>query len=196
MAEPVVLGVIGGSGLYSMAGPINAGDGGPGYPFWQTQRSGHHWHTFRQAGRLPGPARHWNHISPTEVNYRANLYALKMLGIRKVVSISACGSLREDYAPGQIVVPDQIFDFTRERSRTFFNEGLVVHIGTADPICPELSKQIYDAAEGAGTAVHQGGTLITIEGPRFSTPGRIQRISLLGHVDHRHDCQSGSLPGP
>ncbi len=169
MAEPVVLGVIGGSGLYSMAGLINAETVDLDTPFGKPSAP-------VVIGTLSGKrvaflARHGigHHISPTEVNYRANIYALKMLGIRKVVSISACGSLREDYAPGQIVVPDQIFDFTRERSRTFFSDGMVVHVGTADPICPELSKQIYNAAEGAGAAVHQGGTLITIEGPRFST---------------------------
>jgi 5'-methylthioadenosine phosphorylase len=109
-------------------------------------------------------------ISPSEVNYRANIYALKQIGVTKVVSISACGSLREDYAPGHIVVPDQLFDFTRgTRARTFFGDGMVAHIGSADPFCPELSAQIAQAAEDVGGTVHQGGAFITIEGPRFST---------------------------
>jgi 5'-methylthioadenosine phosphorylase len=110
-------------------------------------------------------------ISPSEVNYRANIYALKMLGIQQVISISACGSLREDYAPGQIVVPDQIFDNTRLRARSFFGDGLVAHVGVADPLCKSLSDQVREAVAAAGAIVHQGGTFITIEGPRFSTKG-------------------------
>jgi len=110
-----------------------------------------------------------HHISPSEVNYRANIYALKQLGVKKVVSISACGSLREDYAPGHIVIPDQVFDFTRNRPRSFFGEGLVAHIGVADPLCADLSTEVYNAVAGAGATAHQGGTIITIEGPRFST---------------------------
>ena len=110
-----------------------------------------------------------HHISPSEVNYRANIYALKKLGVNRVVSISACGSLREELAPGHIVIPDQIFDFTRGRERSFFGGGLVAHISTADPICPELSSQLLASVQSTGAAVHHGGTLITIEGPRFST---------------------------
>jgi len=110
-----------------------------------------------------------HHISPSEVNYRANIYALKSLGVKRVVSISACGSLREDYAPGSIVIPDQIFDFTRLRQRSFFGDGLVAHVGVADPLCAELSSLAAQAAAAAGAMVHSGGTFITIEGPRFST---------------------------
>jgi 5'-methylthioadenosine phosphorylase len=110
-------------------------------------------------------------FSPTEVNYRANIFALKMLGVERIVAVSACGSLREDYAPGHIVIPDQLYDHTKSRERTFFGEGLVAHIGTADPFCPTLSNQLFDAAAAAGATVHRGGAFITIEGPRFSTKG-------------------------
>jgi 5'-methylthioadenosine phosphorylase len=110
-----------------------------------------------------------HHISPTEVNYRANIYALKSLGVERIVSISACGSLREDYTPGDIVIPDQVFDFTRERKRSFFEGGLVVHISVADPFCADLSQKLYDATLATGATVHTGGSFITIEGPRFST---------------------------
>ncbi len=108
-------------------------------------------------------------IPPSDVNYRANIYALKSLGVKNVISISACGSLREDYKPGDIVIPDQLFDFTRGRKRSFFEQGLVVHVGTADPFCKNLSSQVFNAVNKSGACVHQGGTFIVIEGPRFST---------------------------
>jgi len=86
-----------------------------------------------------------------------------------IISISACGSLRQDYVPGDIIIPDQLFDFTKKRKSTFFEGGLVAHIGTADPFCPDLSDRVYNAVSETGATVHRGGTLITIEGPRFST---------------------------
>lgn len=164
-----VLGVIGGSGLYQMSGLQNTESidvdtpfGMPSAPIVIGTLSGK---------RVAFLARHGigHHLTPSEVNYRANIYAMKKLGVRKVVSISACGSLREDYAPGQIVVPDQIFDFTRGRPRSFFGEGMVAHVGVADPLCMDLSKQVQAAVQSAGGTVHLGGALITIEGPRFST---------------------------
>jgi 5'-methylthioadenosine phosphorylase len=164
-----VLGVIGGSGLYQMSGlqntevvDVDTPFGSPSAPVVIGTISGK---------RVAFLARHGigHHLTPSEVNYRANIYAMKKLGVRKVVSISACGSLREDYAPGQIVVPDQIFDFTRGRQRSFFGEGLVAHVGVADPLCADLSKQVQAAVQRAGGTAHLGGTLITIEGPRFST---------------------------
>ncbi|NMB61421.1 MAG: S-methyl-5'-thioadenosine phosphorylase [Chloroflexi bacterium] len=116
-------------------------------------------------------ARHGiGHIfSPTEVNYRANIYALKMIGAHRVVSISACGSLREDYEPGHFVIPNQLFDFTKHRSSSFFGEGMVVHIGSADPYCDDLRKSVIKAVKQTNTTVHDAGVYITIEGPRFST---------------------------
>jgi 5'-methylthioadenosine phosphorylase len=110
-------------------------------------------------------------ITPTEVNYRANVFALKSLGVEHVISISACGSLREHLHPGEIVIPDQLFDFTKNRVSSFFGQGLVVHVGVADPFCPHLSGLLADAGEEAGGTVHRGGRFITIEGPRFSTKG-------------------------
>lgn len=110
-----------------------------------------------------------HHISPSEINFRANIYALKILGVERIISISACGSLREDYAPGDIVIPDQLFDFTKGRQSSFFGEGLVAHISIPEPFCTDLSEQIYTAVKMTGNNVHMGGTFITVEGPRFST---------------------------
>jgi 5'-methylthioadenosine phosphorylase len=110
-----------------------------------------------------------HHISPSEINYRANIYALKSLGVERIVGISACGSLREDFAPGELVVPDQLFDFTKGRERTFFGNGMVAHVSVADPFCPELSELLYQSIQEIGAKVNWGGAMITIEGPRFST---------------------------
>ena len=169
MPDKPVLGVIGGSGLYAMPGLLDTQSiemetpfGNPSAPLVVGTIAGQ---------RIAFLARHGigHSISPTEVNYRANIYALKSIGVERVVSISACGSLREDYAPGSIVVPDQLFDHTRSRQRSFFGEGLVVHVGTADPFCPDLSGQVARAVEEVGGTVHRGGAFVTIEGPRFST---------------------------
>ncbi len=102
-----------------------------------------------------------------------------------MVSISACGSLRDDYSPGDIIIPDQLVDFTRNRERSFFGKGLVVHVGVADPFCPNLSSMLYDAVINTGVPTKKGGTLITIEGPRFSTKGesnlyRAWGMSIIG----------------
>ena len=167
--NPPTLAVIGGSGLYAMPGLKDTQEmdmttpyGKPSAPIILGTLEGQ---------RVAFLARHGigHHISPSEVPYRANIYALKSLGVERIISISACGSLRDDYAPGEIVVPDQVFDFTRGRARSFFGEGLVAHISVADPICPDLSQQVYQAVVAAGGKVHQGGEFITIEGPRFST---------------------------
>ena len=110
-----------------------------------------------------------HHISPSEVNYRANIYALKSLGTERIISISACGSLRQDYSPGHIVIPDQIYDNTHLRARSFFREGLVAHISVAEPFCQDLSEKVESAVKLTGVITHRGGAIITIEGPRFST---------------------------
>jgi 5'-methylthioadenosine phosphorylase len=163
------LGVIGGSGLYDMPGLENRTEVYPETPFGKPSAP-------IILGELSGVrtaflARHGigHHISPSEINFQANIYALKSLGVERIVSISACGSLREDYSPGQLVVPDQLFDFTHHRARSFFGDGLVAHISTADPFCPDLSRRLAEALQAAGAQVHTGGTIITIEGPRFST---------------------------
>lgn len=167
--ETVSLAIIGGSGLYSMTGlqetkeyNIDTPFGKPSAPIVVGTLEGR---------RVAFLARHGigHHILPSEVPYRANIYALKSLGAERVISISACGSLRQDYAPGQIVIPDQLFDNTKDRFRTFFGEGLVAHVSVADPFCKDLSEQLESAVRAAGAVTHRGGTFITIEGPRFST---------------------------
>jgi len=169
MKSQPFLAVIGGSGLYKFPAlkttesiEVDTPFGKPSSPIILGTLSGK---------RVAFLARHGiGHVyMPSEVNYRANIYALKKIGAKRVVSISACGSLREDYSPGHIVIPDQLVDFTRNRSRTFFGEGIVVHIGTANPYCEELSNHVYNAVLNTGATVHKGGTYITIEGPRFST---------------------------
>lgn len=169
MTELIAFAVIGGSGLYSMPGLANAREleidtpfGKPSAPVVTGTLEGQ---------RIAFLARHGigHHIMPSEVNYQANVFALKSLGVDRIVSVSACGSLREDFAPGDIVVPDQVFDHTTLRARTFFGEGLVGHISVADPFCPDLSRRVAEAARASGATLHEGGTLITIEGPRFST---------------------------
>jgi 5'-methylthioadenosine phosphorylase len=106
---------------------------------------------------------------PSQVPYQANIFALKSLGVQRIISISACGSLNEEFEPGHIVVPDQIYDNTNSRPRTFFGDGFVAHVGVADPFCKDLSGQLESAIGAAGGVVHRGGAFITIEGPRFST---------------------------
>ena len=185
MNEKVTLAVIGGSGLYNMPGLQNSQEhvvktpfGNPSSPIVVGELEGQ---------RIAFLARHGigHHIMPSEVNYRANIYALKQLGAERVISISACGSLREDYAPGHIVIPDQLFDNTKNRERTFFGEGMVVHISVADPFCPDLSAQLDTATRKTDATVHSGGSFITIEGPRFSTKAesntfRTWGMSLIG----------------
>lgn len=169
MSEDIQLAVIGGSGLYSMEGLSDVREKAIKTPFGEPSSP-------VMLGTLEGQrvaflARHGlgHTVSPSEVNYRANIYALKSLGARFVLSVSACGSLREDFEPGHLVVPDQLYDRTRMRENSFFGEGLVAHVGVADPFCAEFSQQIYAAAEASGASAHQGGNFITIEGPRFST---------------------------
>jgi 5'-methylthioadenosine phosphorylase len=169
MPEEICFAVIGGSGLYSMQGLSNTTEYYPETPFGKPSAP-------IVIGTLGGKriaflARHGigHHINPSEVNYRANIYALKAIGAERVVSISACGSLREELAPGHIVVPDQIYDNTHLRSRSFFNDGLVAHISVAEPFCGSFSEQVFSAVQTTGAVVHKGGTFITIEGPRFST---------------------------
>ena len=173
-------GIIGGSGLYGFEGIENIEEIDLETPFGKPSST-------IISGTIHGKklaflARHGiGHIySPTEVNYRANIWAFKMLGIDKIVSVSAVGSLREDYAPGNIIIPNQLFDFTKDRERSFFGKGLVAHVSTADPFCPVLSKQLLKSLEGEDTKVHEGGVFVTIEGPRFSTRGESNTFRKLG----------------
>ncbi|MBI5825027.1 MAG: S-methyl-5'-thioadenosine phosphorylase [Chloroflexi bacterium] len=169
MSNKATLAIIGGSGLYQMNGLekaeeiiVNTPFGKPSAPITIGTLEG---------VRVAFLARHGigHHITPTEVPYRANIYALKSLGVERIVSISACGSLREDYAPGHIVIPDNIFDYTKDRARSFFGEGLVAHVSVADPFCNDFSNHLELAIRATGVTTHRGGSFITIEGPRFST---------------------------
>lgn len=169
MTEQTVMAIIGGSGLYSMQGLQNTKELRIDTPFGKTSAP-------IVTGSLEGLrvaflARHGigHHITPSDVPYQANIYALKSLGVQRIISISACGSLKEELAPGHIVIPDQIYDNTHKRARSFFGEGFVAHVGVADPFCGDLSGQLEAAVGAAGGAVHRGGSFITIEGPRFST---------------------------
>jgi 5'-methylthioadenosine phosphorylase len=108
-------------------------------------------------------------LTPSEVPYRANIWALKSLGVERIISISACGSMKEKYVPRHIVIPDQIYDNTKKREYSFFGDGLVAHLSIAEPFCPHLRRELADAATRTDATVHKGGTLIVIEGPRFST---------------------------
>ena len=165
----MTLGIIGGSGLYAMDGfrivetlEVTTPFGSPSSPL-----------TIGEIEGVPVTflARHGlaHTISPREVNYRANIYALKDIGVEQLVAISACGSLRKAYAPGDVVVPDQVFDLTRRRPPSFFEGGFVAHVSVADPFCPDLSPAVVESLQAAQAEVHVGGTSITIEGPRFST---------------------------
>ena len=185
MSGNFAFGVIGGSGVYSLKDLENVQSievdtpfGKPSSPIVTGEVHGK---------KLAFLARHGigHTLSPSEVNYRANIFAMKQIGVTKLISISACGSLRADYAPGDIVVPDQIFDFTHKRERSFFGQGMVVHVGTAEPFCPSMSKLLVRALRAEKAVVHEGGTYITIEGPRFSTKGesntfRSWGMSLVG----------------
>ena len=169
MAKQVLLAMIGGSGLYEMPGLRNTREYNMDTPFGKTSAP-------IILGELEGQsvaflARHGigHHLTPSEVPYRANIYALKSLGVQRIVSISACGSLKEEFAPGHIVIPDQIYDNTHGRVRSFFGDGLVAHVSVADPFCVDLSDQLETAVGAAGGVLHRSGALITIEGPRFST---------------------------
>ncbi len=180
MLETVELAVIGGTGLYSMPGLVDVKEYDLDTPFGKPS-------TPLVVGtlverRVVFLARHGrgHTILPGEINFRANFFALKMLGVNQVVSVNAVGSLREDYAPGDLVVPDQVFDFTKDRKRTFFGEGLAAHISPADPFCPELSHHLLESIQKTGATIHQGGTFLAIEGPRFSTKAESQVFRTWG----------------
>ena len=169
MYPKVSLAFIGGSGLYRMPGledatelDINTPYGAPSSAIISGVLNGQ---------RVAFLARHGRGhcISPSEINYRANIFALKLLGVKRIISVSACGSLQEQYAPGHIVIPDQLYDNTRKRISTFFEGGMVAHVGVADPFCPELSRALAAALRKTEANVHEGGSFVTIEGPRFST---------------------------
>jgi len=149
------LAIIGGSGLYEIPGledtqehNLSTPFGNPSAPIVTGKLDDH------QVAFL---ARHGigHHVSPTEINFRANIFALKSLGVERILSISACGSLREDFVPGDIVIPDQLFDLTHDRKRSFFEGGFVAHINVADPFCPQLSNEVFQAVKQTNATVHE-----------------------------------------
>jgi 5'-methylthioadenosine phosphorylase len=163
------IGIIGGSGLYSMPGFEAQEDLAIETP-WGAPSDRY------VVGRLAGKdvaflARHGrgHRLSPSELNFRANIYGFKSLGVERILSLSAVGSLKEEHRPLDFVIPDQFVDRTRGRVSTFFGEGLVAHIGFSHPICPQLSNVALRAAEQSGVNVKQGGTYLCMEGPAFST---------------------------
>jgi 5'-methylthioadenosine phosphorylase len=170
MSQPQArIGVIGGTGLYNIEGITEVQEVNPATPFGKPS-------DVIMVGKLGGVgvaflARHGRKhtVSPTEVPSRANIYALKELGVEFIISSNSCGSFKEELKPGHLLVPDQIIDRTRGRVSTFFNNGIVAHIPFAEPFCPDLSDIVYKAAKEAGAIVHKGGTFIAMEGPAFST---------------------------
>ena len=167
--DPVRIGVIGGSGIYEMADlsdreerVVETPFGPPSAPYVLGRLGGR---------RVAFLARHGagHRLLPTELNFRANLYGFKALGVEWIVSASAVGSLQERYRPEDIVVPDQFLDRTRGRISTFFGNGLVAHVSFAHPVCTALSALAAEAGDAAGASVHRGGTYVCMEGPQFST---------------------------
>lgn len=165
------IGIIGGSGLYDMEGLERVREVRPGTPFGRPSDA-------LVLGTVDGVrvaflSRHGrgHRIGPSEINYRANIYALKSVGVTRVVSVSAVGSMKETIRPGEVVLPDQFVDLTKRRVGTFFEQGIVAHVAFAEPVCHTLAMSLFKAAQGVGASVHQGGVYLCIEGPQFSTRG-------------------------
>ena len=168
MSEPAI-GIIGGSGLYELEGLVGLRWRRVRTPFGDPSDA-------YCCGRLDGrpviflPRHGRGHrLMPSELNFRANVWGLKALGAEWVISISAVGSMREDIHPLDLVLPDQFFDATRRRVSSFFGDGIVAHVGMAEPVCPSLATGVEKAARQTGATVHRGGTYLCIEGPQFST---------------------------
>jgi 5'-methylthioadenosine phosphorylase len=163
------IGIIGGSGLYAMPGFEAQEEVRLTTPFGEPSDA-------FIVGRLEGKkvvflSRHGrgHRISPSELNFRANIFGMKMLGVTRILSLSAVGSLKEEHAPLDFVIPDQFFDRTRGRISTFFTEGIVAHISFADPVCPQLARAVHDSALKSGINSRRGGMYLCMEGPAFST---------------------------
>ena len=167
--EKVTIGVIGGSGLYNIQGLSGIQEISLDTPFGKPSDE-------LTIGRLEGIAiaflpRHGrgHYLSPAEVPYRANIYALKKIGVERIISVNAAGSLKDEFKPGELVIPDQLIDQTRRRESSFFDGGIVAHSIFAEPFCPEMRQVLYRTAREAGASVHKGGTYLVIEGPALST---------------------------
>ncbi len=165
------LGIIGGSGLYEIEGLVGVREVKVKTPFGAPSDA-------LVVGRLDGVrvaflSRHGrgHRLNPTEINYRANIYALKSLGVTRVISVSAVGSMKEGIRPGDVVVPSQFVDLTKHRASTFFEGGVVAHVAFGDPICPIVAGALESAVRGTTATVHRGGTYLCMEGPQFSSRG-------------------------
>ena len=177
------IGIIGGSGLYQLSAftgqkelRLDTPFGAPSDAYIQGQNAGH------PVVFLPRHAR-GHRLLPSEIPHRANIHGFKQLGVRWIISISAVGSLQHDYAPGDVVLPDQFFDRTKGRTPdTFFGEGIVAHIAFGDPISPELQEVLFASAQAAGATAHKGGTYVNIEGPQFSTRAESETYRSAGHA--------------
>ncbi|MBI3061223.1 MAG: MTAP family purine nucleoside phosphorylase [Deltaproteobacteria bacterium] len=189
-----VVGVIGGSGLYRMGGLEHVSEVRVETPFGRPSDV----YVKGSLGEvemifLPrhGKGHRW---LPTEVNFRANIYGMKKLGVERIISVSAVGSLREEIAPGHVVIPDQFIDRTTRRASTFFGGGVVAHVGFADPFCAALCEGLARAAQGAGAQVHPGGTYLCMEGPQFSTRAESELYRSWGaHVIGMTNLQEAKL---
>jgi len=164
-----VLGVIGGSGFYQMNGldkvemmELETPFGRPSDPFYQGRIGDLEVVFLARHGR-------GHRLLPSEINYRANVFGMKQLGVTHLVSVSTAGSLKEEIHPGELMIPDQFIDRTFKRPETFFGDGLVVHVSLADPVCANLASDLAKAARVNGAKIHEGGTYICMEGPQFST---------------------------
>jgi 5'-methylthioadenosine phosphorylase len=168
MTNPTI-GIIGGSGLYDMAELTDREEMKVGTPFGDP--SGPYVIGTLRGKRVAFLARHGvgHRLLPSELNFRANIYGFKVLGVERILSASAVGSLKHEYEPLDIVVPDQFFDRTKGRLSTFFGRGIVAHVAFAHPLCGDLSTIAADSAERVGATVHRGGTYVNMEGPQFST---------------------------
>jgi 5'-methylthioadenosine phosphorylase len=168
MSNPTI-GIIGGSGLYDMAELADREDRVVATPFGDP--SGPYTVGMLRGKRVAFLPRHGagHRLLPSELNFRANIYGFKALGVERILSASAVGSLKQEYRPLDILVPDQFFDRTKGRISTFFGRGIVAHVAFAHPVCGDLSKVAADAAHAVGATVHRGGTYVNMEGPQFST---------------------------
>ena len=181
MSSPI--GIIGGSGLYQLAAftakkevRLETPFGAPSDAYIQGQLAGH------DVVFLPRHAR-GHKLLPSEIPHRANIHGMKQLGVKWIISISAVGSLQHDYAPGDVVLPDQFFDRTKGRTAdTFFGEGIVAHVAFGDPISTELQEVLYASAQAAGANVHKGGTYVNMEGPQFSTRAESETYRAAGYA--------------
>jgi len=165
----IKLGVIGGSGLYKIEGLDDIEEVKVSTPYGDPSDA-------INVGTLEGvrvaflPRHGRGHrINPAEIPVRANIYALKSLGVERIIAVNSCGSYKEEIAPGHLLIPDQIIDRTKGRPGTFFEGGIVAHVPFAEPFCAELSDLLYKAAQDVGATVHKGGTFVVMEGPQFST---------------------------